>query len=71
MPKYALRNSAWVFSCEFAAYFQNTFSQEQLWAAACYKRVFVFLDHLPSTPMLSPRPSTPKYYKGKFMNKAC
>ena len=25
--------SAWVFSCKFAAYFQNTFSQEQLWRA--------------------------------------
>ena len=25
---------AWVFSCKFAAYFQNTFSQEQLWVAA-------------------------------------
>ena len=26
--------SAWVFSCKFAAYFQNTFSQEHLWVAA-------------------------------------
>ena len=26
--------SAWVFSCKFAAYFQNTFSQEHLWKAA-------------------------------------
>ena len=26
--------SAWVFSCKFAAYFQNTFSQEHLWTAA-------------------------------------
>ena len=26
--------SAWVFSCKFAAYFQNTFSQEHLWRAA-------------------------------------
>ena len=25
--------SAWVFSCKFAAYFQNTFSQEHLWTA--------------------------------------
>ena len=24
----------WVFSCKFAAYFQNTFSQEHLWIAA-------------------------------------
>ena len=26
--------SAWVFSCKFAAYFQNTFSLEHLWVAA-------------------------------------
>ena len=26
--------SAWMISCEFAAYFQNTFSQEHLWTAA-------------------------------------
>ena len=26
--------SAWVFSCKFAAYFQNNFSQEHLWVAA-------------------------------------
>ena len=26
--------SIWVFSCKFAAYFQNTFSQEHLWRAA-------------------------------------
>ena len=25
---------AWLFSCKFAAYFQNTFSLEHLWAAA-------------------------------------
>ena len=25
---------AWVFSCKFAAYFQNTFSWEHLWRAA-------------------------------------
>ena len=28
------RTSAWVFSCKFDAYFQNTFSQEHLWVAA-------------------------------------
>ena len=26
--------STWVFSCKFAAYFQDTFSQEHLWMAA-------------------------------------
>ena len=28
------RNSAWVFSYKFVAYFQNTFSEEHLWTAA-------------------------------------
>ena len=28
------RTSAWVSSCKFAAYFQNTFSREHLWVAA-------------------------------------
>ena len=28
------RTSAWVFSCKFAAYFQNTFSKEHFWTAA-------------------------------------
>ena len=26
--------SAWVFSCNFAIYFQNTFLKERLWRAA-------------------------------------
>ena len=34
------RTSAWVFSCKFAAYFQNTFSQEHLWVAAFEWNVF-------------------------------
>ena len=39
----------WVFSCEFAAYFKNTFYQEHLWASAsvtCYleKNVFSTVD---------------------------
>ena len=28
------QTSAWVFSCKFAAYFQNTFTQKHLWRAA-------------------------------------
>ena len=28
------RTSAWVFSCKFSAYFQNTFLSEQIWRAA-------------------------------------
>ena len=28
------RTSTWVFSCKFAPYFQNTFSQEHLWVVA-------------------------------------
>ena len=45
MPKYdfskvALQlywnhTSAWVFSCKFAAFFQNTFSWKHLWVTAC------------------------------------
>ena len=31
---YENRTSAWVFSCKFAAYFQNTFFLEHLWTAA-------------------------------------
>ena len=31
---YWIHTSAWVFSCEFAVYFQNTFSLEHLWVAA-------------------------------------
>ena len=33
------RTSTWLFSCKFAAYLQNTFSEEHLWVAAsavCY-----------------------------------
>ena len=32
----------WVFSCEFAAYFQNTFSQKHLWTAASDNSFFIF-----------------------------
>ena len=32
--KLLIHTSAWVFSCKFAAYFQNTFSYEHLWVAA-------------------------------------
>ena len=28
------RTSAWMFSCKFAAYFQNVFSKEHVWVAA-------------------------------------
>ena len=44
MPKYDFNKvalqiywnhtSAWVFSCKFAAYFQNTFYEEHLWMGA-------------------------------------
>ena len=35
MPKCDFNKVAlWVFSCKFAAYFQNTFSKEHLWVAA-------------------------------------
>ena len=32
--RYWNHTSAWVFSCKFATYFQNTFSSEQPWMAA-------------------------------------
>ena len=34
MQLYWNHTSAWVFSCKFAAYFQNTFSWEHLWVTA-------------------------------------
>ena len=34
---YCNRTSAWVFSCKFAAYFQNTFLRKHLWMAASEK----------------------------------
>ena len=34
MQLYCNRTLVWVFSCKFAAYFQNAFSQEHLWAVA-------------------------------------
>ena len=36
MPKCDFKKvaSAWVFSCKFAAYFQNIFPSEHLWTAA-------------------------------------
>ena len=38
--------SAWVFSCKFAAYFQNTFSWEHFWMAASeYLSVFWLPNH--------------------------
>ena len=35
------RTSAWVFSCKFVAYFQNTFSKDHLWTAASEARNFI------------------------------
>ena len=34
LQRYWNRTSEWVFSCKFAIYFQNSFSQEPLWMAA-------------------------------------
>ena len=38
--------SAWVFSCKFAAYFQNTFFWEHLWVDASFVRSFLSLSGL-------------------------
>ena len=63
--------SAWVFSCEFAAYFQNTFpkntSGQLLATKGCLS--FSTIGPRPLSSALVPRPR--KYYKNKFMNKAC
>ena len=37
---YWIRTSAWVFSCTFAAYFQNNFFKEHLWVAAYARRLY-------------------------------
>ena len=37
---------AWVFSCKFAAYFQNSFSQEHLWVAASVILFNIYLDDI-------------------------
>ena len=34
--------SAWVFSCKFASYFQNTFSLEHLWTAASVMMIILW-----------------------------
>ena len=58
MSKYGFHNvakqlywnctSAWVFSCKFASYFQNTFSLEHLWRTASDQQlpVCVLLQHI-------------------------
>ena len=38
--------SAWVFSCKFAAYFQNTFYTEHLWTAASNLGTLHFYDFI-------------------------
>ena len=42
--------SAWVFSCKFTAYFQNTFSQEHLWVAVSVKCCVWYSYLTPKTP---------------------
>ena len=43
---YSNHTSAWVFSCEFASYFQNIFLKEHLWRAASVvrKKISIFLN---------------------------
>ena len=38
-----LHTSAWVFSCKFATYFRNTFSQEHLWVAAAAVHIYLLI----------------------------
>ena len=51
----------WVFSCKFVAYFQNTFSEDQIWAAASvlaterrYSCLSLFITWFPSPRNLRP-----------------
>ena len=37
---YGNRTLAWVLSCKFAAYFQDTFSYKHLWTAASVESTF-------------------------------
>ena len=39
---YRSHTSAWIFSCKFAAFFQNTFSLELFWTAASGKSYINF-----------------------------
>ena len=40
----------WMFSCKFAAYFQNTFPSEHLWTAASVKgNLNIFVKNVPCT----------------------
>ena len=43
---YRNHTSAWVFSCKFATYFQNTFPYEHLWIATsdCWKDIAIWSD---------------------------
>ena len=41
---YWKHTSAWVFSCKFPAYIQNTFSQEHLWVAVSEMLNFIKFD---------------------------
>ena len=46
---YGNQTLAWVFSCKFAAYFQNIFSLEHLWSSASNFTHFSLLNRLPIT----------------------
>ena len=65
--------SAWVFSCKFTAYFQNTLFIEHLWVAVCVCSDHFKDDCFDSSWMLQ---STPTYsntdlFKDAFFQKQC
>ena len=51
---YQNHSSAWVLSCKFAAYFENTFSWEHLWVVAfeylIKPQVSINISHKSGTP---------------------
>ena len=42
MPKCDFNKVPWVFSCKFAAYFQNSFSEKDLWRVASTHNMWVY-----------------------------
>ena len=47
---YWIHSSAWVISCKFAAFLQNTFSEEDLWRTTSghihYNKKRIYIEHI-------------------------
>ena len=50
MQLYWIHTSAWVISCKFAAFLQNTFSEEDLWRTTSghihYNKKRIYIEHI-------------------------